>query len=334
MNYFIDITTTGNATEIIENLPDDTLLVYSPTSLNMAGISIQKPNMINYHTLIEDVSAIKALCNDNKYRQVISIGGGSAIDAGKYAATLYNCEFICIPTMLSTNAYATNKAALMKDNKKLTFDAKTPDRIIFDESLISKAGQHNIFGLCDVLSIHTALYDWKLAERSGKEHLDQATFHNAIMLLEKTISFISNLKPKDDLDLRSIYEIVGESGHITNMYGNGRPESGSEHIFAREIERNIDVHHGIGVSAGIILMSALQNNQSSQVLDCLDKLGTVRAIHNSSILKSFIRRSLRDLRPRHDRYTILDLKTPSDYGLDALWDLLEEPHRAKEAATV
>lgn len=331
MKHFKDVTIAGNAASTLNLLSDDTLLIYSPTSLRMTGATKLRPNMVNCHTLAEDVSIIEAFCKKRTYRQVMSIGGGTAIDIGKYVATLYSCKFICVPTMLSTNAFSTDKVALVNGGKKFTFNAKTPDKIIFDNALISKAGKNNIYGLCDVLSIHTALYDWDLAEKHGKEKINQHTYQIAQSLLKKTMEFIVCIpKNEDQLDLRAIYEIVGESGYITNTHGSGRPESGSEHIFAREMESKIQVRHGISVSAGIALMSTLQNNMTSKLMFCLEKLGTLQAIRDSVELQDAVRKTLLDIEPRQDRYSILDLVIPEEYEIDAIFNNLIDPIRHKE----
>ena len=39
--------------------------------------------------------------------------------------------------MLSTNSYATNKVALIKENKKVTLEAKIPETIIIDDELLN-----------------------------------------------------------------------------------------------------------------------------------------------------------------------------------------------------
>ncbi len=327
MKHFLDITTQGNALQFITSLDDSVLTVYSPTSLELAGVPAKKLNMINSHALRADAELLKEFCASRRYSAVVSIGGGTAIDIGKYAATLYGCTFTCIPTMLSTNAYATNKAALMSGGAKMTFDAKMANKIIFDAELIRKAKRCNVYGLCDVLSIHTALFDWRLAEKIEGETVDTTIYDMAQALLQKSINYIlGGNSNADTLDLIALYKLVGESGHITNLHGNGRPESGSEHIFAREVERRTQVPHGISVAAGIVLMSLLQGNYSTEIVTCLNNLGVLIPLRSDD-LQNVLTESLCNIQPRSDRFTILSQRLPMGEEIDELLNKLYETSR-------
>jgi glycerol dehydrogenase-like iron-containing ADH family enzyme len=102
--------------------------------------------------------------------------------------------------------------------------------------------------------------------------------------------------------------MIGESGHITNLYGCGRPESGSEHIFAKELEHRVKIPHGISVAVGITLMSQLQDNYSEDIQVALREIGIMSDIDNEYDLRRSIGLSLESLLPREDRYTILNEK--------------------------
>ena len=75
---------------------------------------------------------IRFFKNTKEYEKIISIGGGTATDIGKYLSYKFKKDLICIPTMLSTNAYSTNKVALKVNNKIETLDAVLPVEILLD----------------------------------------------------------------------------------------------------------------------------------------------------------------------------------------------------------
>lgn len=316
----------------LNTLPEDAILIYSPTSLRAFNFKNHKARSISYHEYQNDSVRIKRACHTlTGYRTVVSIGGGSPTDTAKYMSYLTGAECICIPSVLSTNAYSTNKVALLKGSLKVTLDAKLPDKILLDTNLIAKAGNLNLTGLADVLSIHTALYDWRLSCSVNKEKIDYEIYARASSLLRSAIKYILNTDSSfSPDDINNIYELIEESGRLTNEYGSGRPESGSEHIFAKALEAELDVPHGVSVGLGILIMSQLQNSYSADIARCISKLGLISRLEQYSINRELIKRILLQLKPRADRFTILNTKDLTDDNVSVLmdelstsWDLID-----------
>ncbi|HET9722169.1 MAG TPA: iron-containing alcohol dehydrogenase [Candidatus Saccharimonadales bacterium] len=322
MNDYIKIAKEANAREYLDNLTNRALVVYSPTSMKLVGSASSKAIFASTHFMGKDSAKIDELCDMWRPKEVVGFGGGTAIDIAKYISKKKGCKFICIPAMLTTNTFATDKSALVKDGHKISIDARMPDEIILDFSLIAKAGAKNLYGLCDVLSIHTALCDWRLADKSGKEKIDRKIYKKAQDLLGRGFELVMNSDTESTLDLNALFHLIGESGRITNLYGSGRPESGSEHIFAKELESLVDIPHGISIAIGIKIMSRLQKNESSQMDDVLLRLGIMSDIPNKDELLGKVKQTLAGLHPRTDRYTILDERLPSAGEIDYLTSAL------------
>ena len=308
VKHFQDVTGVASSLDYINGLDGESLLIYSPTSLQHLRVSNTRIHMIDSRIFGRSVILIKALAKSKrKYSNVVSLGGGTATDVAKYIAHQSGATFTCIPSMLSTNAYATNKVALVVDDEKITLDAKLSDRIIFDESLLYTSPQQNLFGLADVLSIHTAMEDWQLAAEYNVETINREIFAQAGSLLDDVKTFILSSDVNEiSHDVPKLFKFIGESGHITNVYGSGRPESGSEHVFARALEKRVDVPHGISVSLGILLMSILQSNFSTEIGECVRKLGTLKFIGEHGLTRELIESVLIELCPREDRFSIID----------------------------
>jgi glycerol-1-phosphate dehydrogenase [NAD(P)+] len=321
MKHFLDITTHASAEARINAISKHSLVIYSPTSLRRLKNVRGKGVFVSTHEVGKDAAKLEELCARLDIDTVIGFGGGTAIDIAKYVARISRSKFVCIPTMLSTNAFATNKVALQINGPKVTLDAKLADEIILDENLVTAAGMHNLYGLCDILSIHTALYDWRLAANAGVESISYDIYEKADGLLEKAISFALNTPNLHKPDITFLFSMIGESGHITNLYGCGRPESGSEHIFAKELERRADVPHGISIATGIMLMSHIQGNSSDDVQAALRRIGVFADLAREYDLRTLIGMSLENLRPRKDRYTILDESSMSPKECMELVDL-------------
>ena len=305
---FNDVVEEGSSRKYIENLKQNVLLIYSPTSIEKNNIKNNQCLMVNWHDLTKKINKIdEFIKKNNTISSVVSYGGGSTIDIGKYIANKLGIDFICIPTMLSTNSYATDKVALIKENKKITLNAKIPDKIIIDNELLNLSKDENIYGLADVFSIYTALYDWKIAEKDILEKIDDNIYNLAEKLFKEVLEFVNNNELKDISENNiKLFQFIGTAGYITNLYGTGRPESGSEHILAKEIEKRVNIPHGISVSVGIIIMSIIQEQYNNNIVKSIMKLGILDKGKSYGLNLKTIADSLNNVKQRKDRYTIIN----------------------------
>lgn len=306
--YFYDVAEKRNITDYLNNRNKKTLLIYSPTSLKKINIENNQLKFENWHNISKDIEAInKYIENLEDIEEVITFGGGSTIDIGKYVSYKAGIKYICIPSMLSTNSYATNKVALIDNSRKITLDAKMPDKIFIDNEILKLSKNENIYGLADVLSIYTALYDWKIANEDIQEEIDKDIYDRADKLLFKVLDFINNNSLEDIVEnSMELFKFIGIAGYITNLYGTGRPESGSEHIMAKEIERRIEIPHGMSVSVGIIIIGLLQNREINGILNAIKKMNIFENSNKYELSKEIIEKSFLELEPRVDRYTIIN----------------------------
>ena len=312
---FKKITVETQVEDFLKNVEGKNLVIYSKTSVMKNNIFLDEDKFDSYstNTITKQIDNMDKLFTDlDRYSIIISIGGGTAIDIGKYIAHRHNKELICIPTMLSTNAYSTNKVALIVDNKKTTLDSSLPTKILFDKKILNNSREFNVYGITDIFSIFTALNDWLLSVKYNKEKLT-SEFYDAKELYETTLEEVNNEEYDKLIDnCKMIYELVGESGEITNRYGNGKPESGSEHIFAKELEKRIDVPHAIAVANGILIMSIAQQlfMQVDNILDvysALTKLKIYELNKKYKIDYNLLDSIITNLKPRDDKFTVINL---------------------------
>lgn len=314
MNYN-DITRIVNVNEYLNNLNVLCLVIYSETSLQKNEIDLSNNNFVLYSTKVitkEKKKIDDFFKNTKEYEKIISIGGGTATDIGKYLSYKFKKDLICIPTMLSTNAYSTNKVALKVNNKIETLDAVLPAEILLDINILQNSLEKNLYGMADIFSIHTALNDWRLASEFNKENIT-SEFKWAQQLLDLTVGYVISEKiDKIKNDAMMIYKLIGESGEITNKYGSGKPESASEHIFAKALEKEIKIPHAIAVANGILVMSIAQNFYMSDGFDikiykALEKLEIYKLNKKYNITYDLIDNVFLNLKPRKDRFSVVDL---------------------------
>ncbi len=211
-----------------------------------------------------------------KRELVVGIGGGVCMDAAKFVAWKNDVYLWQAPSIVSVDAAVTETIGIRRDGIVKYIGTIWPEKVLVDIDLIQSAPKHiNRAGSGDILSIHTALYDWKLAaEITGEPyHPDIADQSNQLLdRLGKASSDIYNVTSEGIKELMNLY--VAEVDLCQQM-GNSRPEEGSEHFWAYHVEylTGQSYIHGELVALGILLMSALQENELPRIKALIDSLG-------------------------------------------------------------
>ena len=215
-----------------------------------------------------------------QYEVVYGIGGGVANDVAKYVGFHKKLETISIPTIFSTDAFLTSDVAVRIEDEIVYFSAKHPDIVVIDLDVIASAPKRlNICGCGDLLSIYTALFDWKYANNKGKL-ADDEKFSLHVYNFAETI--LKNLElQKEEIrkcskeGLRIILDLLCMEVQLCNLYGNSRPEEGSEHYFTYLIENIMKrpFLHGEMVALGTIIMSYFQGQNYEYIKNIMDYIG-------------------------------------------------------------
>lgn len=300
--------------KFIKNLSNKNLFIYSPTSLASHRILPPKLRFTistkEVGKIKEDIDTLVEINNDySDVESVVCFGGGVAIDIAKYISLKINRPLTAIPSVASTNSFATNKVCLISEEATKTMNGHLPDQVIIDMELLSKSDpEMNLCGIAELLSFHTALFDWKIADTDGIEKINPFFYDLGRLSLDRTIHLIKSKKfdIKDPSSIQFIIEGLFLSGFIVNLYGSGRPQSGSEHIFSRKLEDSIKIPHGFSVSLGIIVMSYFQNNDHNKIKIILQNTGLINTAVKRGASPYLVKNMLLSLKPRADRYSILD----------------------------
>jgi glycerol dehydrogenase-like iron-containing ADH family enzyme len=151
-----------------------------------------------------------------------------------------------------------------------------PEELIVDYDLIQQAPKElNRAGACDIASIHTGLFDWKLAHDRTGERYDEGIAREArecLMELDRNASEVYDVTPKG---VDTVVDLFRREVEFCARFANSRPEEGSEHIVAYAIEHLTRRHfiHGDLVGLGIFLMTRLQNNDHDWAIDLMKRIG-------------------------------------------------------------
>lgn len=232
---------------------------------------------------------------------VVAIGGGRAIDFGKYMAWKRGCRLISVPTVLSVDAFVTPKAGLRRNHRVEYVGESSPDPLVIDYALLRTAPQElNIAGVGDLLSIHTACFDWELAQRAGKSEyaFSSGDVLRARSILEDVRARASAVREGTDEGLQTIVDGYMQVNTICLPAGHYRVEEGSEHFLFYELEERLGrpFIHGQIVALGIYVMSRLQGNEHDSIVDLMDALGLDYRPANLNIEREDLAASLLSLK--------------------------------------
>ena len=209
---------------------------------------------------------------------IVALGGGLAIDSAKYVAWKKQSRFIAIPTVISADVALCRAVAVREDWKVRYIGDKMPDRLIIDFDIIRSAPKHiNRGGVCDILSCYTALKDWEIAHENTGETIDSQTVDKTHGLLDRLFSHQKQIFDVSEDGIRFLIEGYLEEVRLCEKYGSPRPEEGSEHFFAYNLEYRMGrpFLHGTIVSLGVVLMTILQERDPREIVDFLDRAGVL-----------------------------------------------------------
>lgn len=232
---------------------------------------------------------------------VFAIGGGQAIDLGKYLAWKRGLRLVTAPTILSVDAFVTPAAGIRRGHRVEYVGQSSPDPLVIDYDLIRTAPPElNIAGVGDLLSIHTACFDWELAACASKSEFPfrAEDVAKAQAILSDTIAKAAAIRACSDDGLRAIVEGYLRVNTICLPAGHYRVEEGSEHYLFYELEERLKrpFIHGWIVGLGVHLLSRLQENRHAEAVAFMDGVGLQYHPADMGIRREDLQASLMNLR--------------------------------------
>ncbi|MCB9124838.1 MAG: iron-containing alcohol dehydrogenase [Caldilineaceae bacterium] len=112
-----------------------------------------------------DIAAWQAFGTAVQGQAIYAVGGGLAVDAAKFLSGAHELPLICMPTVLSVDAFFTWASGVRENGCVRYIVTRPPDLVIMDYAVLAAAPPSiRAAGICDVLSIATGSWDWRFAE--------------------------------------------------------------------------------------------------------------------------------------------------------------------------
>ncbi|TWT15282.1 sn-glycerol-1-phosphate dehydrogenase [Reyranella sp. CPCC 100927] len=193
----------------------------------------------------------------------VAVGAGVINDLVKYAASLAEQPYACVPTAASMDGYAASGAALRDGGFKRTFACPAPAAVIADLDVIATAPvDMAAWGYGDLAGKLVAGADWVVADALGAEALNAGPFALVQDNLAAWLKQPDAIRRGDRGALEGLVRGLLTAGLAMQAHGNSRPASGSDHQFAHlwEMEElavdGVPVSHGACVGVGCLSMLA------------------------------------------------------------------------------
>jgi len=293
------------------------LVLYDQTTYGVAGERVCKRLSAGSQVLesliegnsLDAVSTVREAIGGHLPDVVVGVGGGSVLDVGKYAAYLENVNFLSIPTVSSNDGISSPIAVIKSEGRSMSLGAKMPLGVIADLGVIKDAPLRMIrAGVGDLISNLSAVEDWRLAYREGKDRFDNF----AALLAEAGAEAVLSFAQPNLADLNFLSRLINGlvlSGVSMGIAGSSRPCSGGEHEISHSLDRvaSQPALHGEQVALGTILTTYLRGGDFASLKDFLAALGLPLTAEGLGLSpRELVQAMLLAPQTRPGRYTILE----------------------------
>jgi glycerol-1-phosphate dehydrogenase [NAD(P)+] len=229
-------------------------------SLDSSEITVVAQETVHGNDVADIVSTAFGL--PREAQAIVAVGGGVAVDVGKYAAFLNRLPVIAVPTAISNDGFASPGASLRVDGRRVSAKSTIPFGVVIDTTVIKGSPVRFTFsGIGDLVSKYSAIADWKLAYHATGEPLNDFSAMISLQSVENLVNHPD--KSVDDLAfLQLVCGALVMSGVAMEVAGSSRPASGSEHLISHAYDSIAAPPslHGLQVGVATLATTWLQGN--------------------------------------------------------------------------
>lgn len=231
---------------------------------------------------------------------IYGVGGGMVCDVAKYVAWKKKLPCVLIPTILSVDGFFTALVAVREAGTVNYYTTGAAQKVVIDLDVIAESPAHlRGTALIEIMTMTTALLDWKYAETRQKnpssERFQEWATGIAASIAQQAYRIAPQIGAGKPEALRNLIDLMCMEVQLTNQLGHNRPQEGSEQYFAYAIESLVDPALGLTyaelVGPGILIAAALHGKDVTPMRDALQaagvRLGRLRREQIITALKLF-----------------------------------------------
>jgi glycerol-1-phosphate dehydrogenase [NAD(P)+] len=230
----------------------------------------KEATLLNWQKVVDQVTLFIRDANqrgdvNGSLEVVYAVGGGLVVDMAKFIASKINLPLVCLPTALSADAFFNSMSGIHEGGCVQYIETKAPDKVVVDFGAIASAPlKIRSTGICDVLSIATATWDWEFAESRGMNTVETPYIpyitQVAKGILQGSLDCADAAGRGDLAGLKQLLDCMVLEVELCHHLGHSRVCKGSEHYFAYAVDNEFPpgLPHGDLVGPGILIMADLQ----------------------------------------------------------------------------
>lgn len=222
----------------------------------------------------EEAAGKLLIQTDKDIDAIVTAGTGTLNDLAKFVSNKLGIPSVIVGTAPSMDGFASNGAALIVGNLKITYNAAVPKAIIGDVNVLKKSPEDMILaGFGDIVGKYSALNDWKLGKVINGEYYCDVTVKMVEDSLKKCIDNAEGIKNREPQAIKNLMEALVLTGIAMSFVGNSRPASGSEHHLAHYFEMMLlfenkkAILHGRKVGVNTVIITKLREMLANKDID-------------------------------------------------------------------
>lgn len=276
-------------------------------SLDSSEIDVVVERTVRGNEVNDVVAAAFAL--PHGVTAIVAIGGGVAVDVGKYAGFLTRLPVIAVPTAISNDGFCSPGASLSIGGRRVSCPSTIPFGVVVDTEVILGSPRRLTYsGIGDLVSKFSAVADWKIAYHETGEPINDFSVMFSMQSVENLVNHPD--KSLDDLPfLQLVCGALVMSGVAMEVAGSSRPASGSEHLISHAYEQLAPAPslHGVQVGVATLATTWLQDNPAhATVRRVFEETGFAAYVGDNRLDRAaFVEAVGRAPSVKPDHYTVL-----------------------------